>query len=353
MKKIFLSVVLATSQLVMFSQTVNIHFKNGQTIEYPSANVEYVDFSAKASDPTVTAGQAVDLGLSVYWASCNLGAEKPEDYGDYYAWGETKPKNRYKEEDYAYYDSNLYQIIDIGQNISGTEYDAATVNLGKEWRMPTVEEVKELINDCTWEWIQINNVNGYKVTGKNSNSIFLPAAGLKVVYEAGRNKSLYYWTSSTRNNNIAYYFRYLGGNIYIDSDNKYEGLVIRPVTNNPNAGGSPIDHSNDYFVTDKIAASFVGGAYSSINGTIQSGSQLSWRFINNSSESVTLIGIQLINGSTNSESNNLLTESVNVAPGETKGYTTTVGILGIQKPKIRFTYQYNQKNYTVEAAMPD
>jgi len=353
MKKIILSVVLATSQLVLFSQTVNIHFKNGQTIEYPSEKVEYVDFSAKVSDPTVTAGQAVDLGLSVYWASCNLGAEKPEDYGDYYAWGETKPKNRYKDEDYAYYNSSSCSFIDIGQDIGGTEYDATTVNLGKDWRMPTKDEVKELMNNCTWVWVQINNTNGYKVIGKNGNTIFLPASGLKVVYEAGKNKHLTYWTSSSLNNSTANAFVYFGSEIGFFPYDKYEGLVIRPVTTNSNAGGSPIDHSNDYLVIEKISASFIGGAYSSINGTIQSGSQLSWRFSNNSSESVTLIGIQLINGSTNSESTNLLTESVNVAPGETKGYTTTVGILGIQKPKIRFTYQYNQKNYTVEAAMPD
>lgn len=358
MKKIFLSVILATGQLVLFSQTVNIHFKNGQTIEYPSDNVEFVDFSSKASDPTVTAGQAVDLGLSVYWASCNLGAEKPEEYGDYYAWGETKTKNIYAKENYTYYYydyvSNLSKYIDIGQNISGTEYDAATANLGKDWRIPTMDEINELINNCTWERVQINNVNGYKVTGQNGNSIFLPAAGCKSIYEGGINMYLYYWTSTSFINGYAYHLICVGTSIYCDDTrDRYYGLVIRPVTTNPNAGGAPIDHSNDYLVTDKISASFIGGAYSSINGTIQSGSQLSWHFLNNSSESVKLTGIQLINGSTNSESSNLLTESVNVAPGETKGYTTTVGILGIQKPKIRFTYQYNQKNYTVEAAMPD
>ena len=349
MKKIFLSVVLTTSQLVLFSQTVNIHFKNGQIIEYPSDNVEYVDFSAKASDPTVTSGQAVDLGLSVYWASCNLGAEEPEGYGDYYAWGETKPKSSFTKQNYAYYNSNTASYIDIGNEISGTEYDAARVNLGKDWRMPTKDEMNELIKNCNWEWSQVNGINGYIITGKTGNSIFLPAAGEKGISYSTEGTMIFYW-SSTKGCQWRGQFDY----IYTDnSSNIHFGCPIRPVTTNPNAGGAPINHSNDYLVTDKIAASFVGGAYSSINGTIQSGSQLSWRFINNSSESVTLIGIQLINGSTNSESNNLLTESVNVAPGETKGYTTTVGILGIQKPKIRFTYQYNQKNYTVEAAMPD
>lgn len=350
MKKIILSVVLATSQLVMFSQTVNIHFKNGQTVEYPSENVDYVDFSEKASDPTVTAGIAVDLGLSVYWASCNLGAERPEEYGDYYAWGETKTKQQYTSNNYAYYNSNTTLYTNIGSEISGTEYDAATVNLGSDWRMPTMSEMQELIDKCTWEWTQIKNVNGYKVIGKNGNSIFLPAAGLGFNHVG---VLLYYSTGSLQNVGLCYCLSGSSNSISCFVVQSFHGIIIRPVTTNPNAGGNPIDHSNDYLVTDKISASFVGGAYSSINGTIQSGSQLTWRFINNSSESVTLIGIQLINDSTNSESSNYLTESVSVVPGETKGYTTTVGIMGIQKPKIRFTYQYNQKEYTVEAAMPE
>lgn len=353
MKKPILLVVLATCQLVMFSQTVNIHFKNGQTIEYPSDKVEYVDFSAKASDPTVTAGQVVDLGLSVYWSSCNLGAEKPEDYGDYYAWGETKDKSRYTQASYTYYDSNTSQYINIADNISGTEYDAASVNLSNDWRMPTYEELNELLMSCTWEWTQINNRNGYKVIGKNGNSIFIPASGFINQWgnAQSRNEKGGCCILSSNLCNIEYAWILMGKDII--AYYRYLGYPIRPVTTNPNAGGAPIDHSNDYLVTEKISASFAGGAYSSINGMIQSGSQLSWCFSNNSSESVTLIGIQLIDGSINSESSNLLKESVNVASGETKGYTTTVGIAGIQKPKIRFEYRYNQKKYTVEAAMPD
>ena len=129
MKQIILSVIVALSATMLSAQTVNVHFKNGQTIQFNSSNVDYVDFSVKAPDPTVTSGTAVDLGLSVYWASCNLGAEKPEEYGDYYAWGETKPKSKYNKSTYSYYDSSLDQFIDIGKDISGTEYDAATDTL--------------------------------------------------------------------------------------------------------------------------------------------------------------------------------------------------------------------------------
>ena len=237
MKKIILSVVLATCQLVMFSQTVNIHFKNGQTIEYPSDNVEYVDFSAKASDPTVTAGQAVDLGLSVYWASCNLGAEKPEEYGDYYAWGETKPKSSYTQQNYAYYNSNTASYIDIGNDISGTEYDAARVNLGSDWRMPTEGEMKELINNCNWEWSQVNGVNGYKVMGKNGNSIFLPASGEYRSTLSNKGTWLLYNTGSLMADKTRCYYLMGTSSLYhVDflGEWRERGCSIRPVTTNPN-----------------------------------------------------------------------------------------------------------------------
>ena len=100
MKKYIITVVMAVSQITAVAQTVNVHFKNGQTIEYPSANVDYVDFSAKPSEPTLTPGQVVDLGLSVYWASCNLGANNPEGYGYFYAWGETSPKSNFTQNNY-------------------------------------------------------------------------------------------------------------------------------------------------------------------------------------------------------------------------------------------------------------
>ena len=128
-------------------------------------------------------------------------------------------------------------------------------------------------------------------------------------------------------------------------------IPSQPCNHQPDDTGGQTDHSQDYLVTDKISARFTGGAYSMINNTIQSGSQLNWQFINNSSESVVLTGIQLINGTTGTVGNNMLTENVTVVAGETKGYTTTVGVGGIQKPTIRFTYRYNNADYTVEATM--
>lgn len=346
MKRTILSIAVAAFATSLSAQTVNVHFKNGQTIVFPSGNVEFVDFSEKAPDPTVTAGAAVDLGLSVYWSSCNVGAETPEEYGDYFAWGETKAKSSYSRDNYSYYDSNTFRYIEIGEDIAGTEYDAATVNLGNDWRMPTKTEMDELRNNCEWEWTQISGVNGYIVTGKNGNSIFLPAAGWFLSSLINVNKDLYY-------NSSEYYSLIKNGDgtgkpvISGEHDYRFSGYSIRPVTKNINAGGDPIDHSNDFLVTDKISASFTGGSISSINGVILSGSVLNVKISNASTESVTLIGAE-IHDSGKSAGNNLISEEVEVAAGSSKSYGVTLGS-NMAKPVISFTYRYNKKKYKAEA----
>ena len=349
MKKTIISIAATFAAITMSAQTVNVHFKNGQTIRFNSSNVDHVDFSEKAPDPTVSAGAVVDLGLSVYWCSCNVGAESPEEFGDYFAWGETKPKSKYTKETYSYYDSNTAQYIDIGANIEGTEYDAATVNLGSDWRMPTYTEINELKTNCNWEWSQINGKNGYVVTGPNGNSIFLPAAGYNTS-GGGLNQNgwLGYWSSSANNIINAWTMIKQNEGLNIVSQPKEYGFSIRPVTSNPNAEGSPVDHSQDYLVTDNISAAFIGGAYSMINGKINGGSQLNVKFTNGSTETVTLVGIQLVDGSTNEAGNNGLDSEVEVPAGESKEYTVTVGWAGITNPIIRFTYRYNKKKYTVD-----
>lgn len=349
MKKYILLVAAVMCQLAAQAQTVNVHFKNGQKIQFPSVNVDYVDFSEKAPDPTVSAGAVVDLGLSVYWCSCNVGAESPEEYGDYYAWGETKPKSSYTEENYSYYNNDTKVYTDIGENISGTEYDAATVNLGSDWRMPTKDEFQELLDKCTWEWTQINGINGYKVTGTNGNSIFIPAAGYSSTYS--QNESIYCYSATKISPETVWGLRCEGSSTlpiigYIYSS--YYGRSIRPVTSNPNAQGGPVDHTNDYLVTDKIAASFAGGAISSINGRIMSGSSLNVKFTNGSEEPVTLIGVQLYEQGSTDKGSNILKAEEEVAAGENKAYTLTLNT-SMTTPVVCFTYRYNKKKYTVEA----
>ena len=243
MKKKLLTLVLATIQFVSFAQTVNLHFKNGQIIEFPSSNVDYVDFSVKASDPFVSGEEAVDLGLSVYWASCNLGATKPEESGEYYAWGETKSKDKSQcfLNNYSYYDDNTKQYIHIGDDISDTEYDAARVNLGDNWRMTTYTEIDELAKNCSWEWTQINEVNGFKITGSNGNSIFLPAAGLKAEgLDMLFNEGSYYWGAayieswSASGSRATAFGGGSGSQSNIFFSPRYYGYTIRPVKSKSN-----------------------------------------------------------------------------------------------------------------------
>lgn len=158
----------------------------------------------------------VDLGLSVKWATCNLGASKPEDYGNYYAWGETKHKKEYSAETYKWCvasddvcrftkycpnepkESQYFQceLIDNKTTLELAD-DAAHVNWGDNWRIPTAEEMAELVRDCIWEWTLYNGKTGFKVTSKkNSNYIFLPAAG-KYSSEGSEKVGItaWYWTS--------------------------------------------------------------------------------------------------------------------------------------------------------------
>jgi hypothetical protein len=176
---------------------------------------------------------AVDLGLSVKWACCNVGATVPEESGGYYAWGETKTKNNYDLETYAYYNHNVGSCTSIGLDIGGTAYDVAHVEWGEGWRMPTLEEMQELRSKCTWQWVTKDGVKGQLVTGPNGNSIFLPSAGYyygSAIYAQGTRG--YYWLSSLSDDYQDYsyrlYFDNRGGH-WLSWSNRYYGHAVRPV----------------------------------------------------------------------------------------------------------------------------
>ncbi len=182
---------------------------------------------------------AVDLGLSVKWACCNVGASSPEGYGGYYAWGETEEKSDYDWDTYAYYidtdgDGLKDTYQNIGSNISGTSYDVAHVKWGGSWRMPTLDEIKELCNKCTWQWTTVNGVNGQKVTGPNGNSIFLPAAGYRNGTDVGGRGSYgYYWSAtlySLYSRSLACFLDFDGGYWDWNVSGRYDGFSVRPVT---------------------------------------------------------------------------------------------------------------------------
>ena len=185
----------------------------------------------------------VDLGLSVKWATCNVGATKPEEYGDYFAWGETLPKDYYDWSSYKwcngtaytltkYNNSSTYGTVDDKTVLESAD-DAATTNWGGSWRMPTDAELTELRENCTWTWTQINSINGYNVTSnKNGNSIFLPAAGYRYdssLYDAG---SLgHYWSSSlsTDSPDYACYLYFRSDLVSWGNSSRYFGFTVRPV----------------------------------------------------------------------------------------------------------------------------
>ena len=196
-----------------------------------------------ASEPLIPYSRAVDLGLSVKWASYNVGATKPEEYGGYYAWGETEEKSDYSWDTYKYCNGTYYSMtkyctnIDYGTVDNKTTLeptdDVATVKWGGTWRMPTKAEQDELRNSCTWTWTTLNGVNGYRVTGPNGNSIFLPAAGYRYGTEVNDQGSIgYYWSSSLSSSycRSAYYLyfssSYFGWYNYF---NRYFGQTVRPV----------------------------------------------------------------------------------------------------------------------------
>lgn len=168
-------------------------------------NVEHicvVDEQPETPDTPVTdESAAVDLGLSVRWASCNLGAGSPEERGHFYAWGETRTKTVFSEDNYKWYDGTAYTKYnqDDKQNIE-LQDDAAHVTLGGDWRMPTAKELQELMNSCKWTWTTQKGVSGYVVEGPNGKSIFLPATGFMMedflVEEQGG-----FYQSSTLNKN--------------------------------------------------------------------------------------------------------------------------------------------------------
>ena len=245
---------LATSTSFFYSQTSDLE------IDYSKPYYYNEDWYASTDEiPDYNGHEYVDLGLpsGILWATCNVGANSPEDYGDYFAWGETEPKDYYYWDTYkwmtegmsSWFGVNKYTFADgntsgvwynsngefIGDNKTILELsdDAAHANWGVDWRMPTKAEQDELCTECTWDWTTQNGVNGYKVTSKtNGNSIFLPAAGYR--YDSDLDDAGYYggYMSSSLSTYGLYYAYYL----YFDSDGvgwsnslRGYGHSVRPV----------------------------------------------------------------------------------------------------------------------------
>ena len=180
----------------------------------------------------------IDLGLpsGTLWACCNVGADKPEAYGDYYAWGETNTKSTYSWSTYTHCDGSSSTCHNLGSDIAGTQYDVAHVKWGGSWVMPSKEQQDELRNNCTYEWTTVNGVKGGKFTSKaNGGSMFLPAAGDRsysdLNYAGSRGD---YWSSTQGPSytGYAYYLYFYSSGTRTDSDYRYDGRSVRPVSRN-------------------------------------------------------------------------------------------------------------------------
>lgn len=181
--------------------------------------------------------EAIDLGLpsGTKWANMNVGATAPEESGGYYAWGETEEKDYYDSSTYIHCDGSFGTCYDLGADIAGTQYDVAHVKWGGNWKMPTLEQIQELLDNTTSTWTTQNGVKGRLFTASNGNSIFLPAAGLfrrDVIDNPGLSEGGFYWSSAQYPD-----YSYYAYGLYFYSDiagcydrgGRESGHTVRPV----------------------------------------------------------------------------------------------------------------------------
>ena len=240
MKKI---ITILSLMLCMFATAQENATGEYMYIFHSDNRIERVEVAKIDSVTFVDPYQAVDLGLpsGIKWASFNVGARAPWEYGGYYAWGETEEKEDYSWETYKwcngsddtmtkYCTNSSYGTID-NKIALDPEDDVATVQWGGEWRIPTSDEIEELKTKCTWQETILNGINGYEITGPNGNSIFMPVAGYGVgngVYDLdgfGR-----YWSSELKSgSNDAAYGLDFGNGYYWNGDYRWHGRSVRPV----------------------------------------------------------------------------------------------------------------------------
>ena len=234
---LFLGYTPASAQYYM-----NVLKKNGETVRFEVTELDSVSFTSTE----VPAYEYVDLGLSVNWATFNVGATNPEEYGDYFAWGETEPKENYDWSTYKWYDDSGsitkyntrsdYGTVD-NKTVLDPEDDVAHVKWGSSWRIPTKAEWDELINNCIWTWYDSDNtefgcVAGYKVTSKingyTDRFIFLPAAGCRNGTNLDFASSGYYWSCSL-SRDYTWSIRFGSDGVSGSSYIREGGFSVRPV----------------------------------------------------------------------------------------------------------------------------
>lgn len=183
---------------------------------------------AQSNDATegISTSKEVDLGLSVHWAGYNVGAESPQETGSYFPWGEVSSLVKKGS------GANRNDFFLVGDLQDMPERDAATANWGSKWRMPSLKEVKELIDLCSWEWIEYKGVMGYRITGPNGNAIFLPAAGFdNGDYRGFQGSAGLYWSTTPFGGNTdgIYLLIFNEDRYSTDTRTPNQGCSVRPV----------------------------------------------------------------------------------------------------------------------------
>lgn len=245
---IFLILLLLESAVLSVSAQnyMEVYRNNGNRIHLQVQDLDSVLFS-DGGDFTGS-HEYVDLGLSVKWATCNVGANVPYEYGEYYAWGETETKNKYDWSTYKYCmgrDSTITKycnyslggyngFMDNKTNLD-LDDDVAQVKWGDNWRMPTTIEQEELREQCTWRWTCLNGINGYTVTSKKKGyedrSIFVPAGGIYVGDKIENMGSMGFLMSSSLTSRpwSSYVLFYDISNTKSSRHFRYYGHNVRPV----------------------------------------------------------------------------------------------------------------------------
>ncbi len=197
-------------------------FENNETRNVPDT------LQSDSLPMEINGHEAIDLGLSVKWATCNVGAFAPEEYGDYFAWGETESK-----EEYTAANSLTYGQEDVKHIAGDVRYDAARCHWRATWRLPNKKEWEELRDKCTWLWSSREGIFGYNIIGPNGNAIFLPTTGKRLGTSIHYVETCgCYWSSLAPESNTlnAYTLGFYDSSYNLDWEDRSFGRCVRPVS---------------------------------------------------------------------------------------------------------------------------
>lgn len=221
---------LATA-LGVNAQIVHVYSKNGGRTDFAEGEVLSIEFAEQPKLPLTAPAdvQMVDLGLSVRWASCNVGATEAHDSGAYFAWGELSEKQSYTWAEY--FDAECE--LPLNSICGMPDYDVATAEWGGTWRLPSLAEVQELCDRCEWTWTEQNGQHGCLVKGPSGEEIFLPAGGTRQGMQLYLGGSYGSFLTGSADIDNKYYARclvfYADGSCWIDANLRDYGQSVRPV----------------------------------------------------------------------------------------------------------------------------